>query len=60
MSEPLHKGDQALITSGPFEGQIGTVAEVEGQFLTVVVDIFDRDTAVRVLLADLTAPPGRD
>ncbi len=58
MPEPLHQGDQAIITSGPFEGKVGTIAEIDGDVATLTVDVFARDAPVRIPLADLTEPPG--
>jgi transcription antitermination factor NusG len=60
MSEPLHKGDQAIILTGPFEGKVGTIAVIDGDVATLTVDVFARDAPVRVPLADLTVPPESD
>jgi transcription antitermination factor NusG len=57
MPDALHKGDKALIMSGPFEGKVGTIAAVEGDVASLSVDVFARDTPVQVALADLAAPP---
>ena len=58
MPDPLHKGDQAIIMSGPFEGKVGTIAAIDEDVASVTVDVFARDTPVQVPLADLVALPG--
>lgn len=58
MPDPLHMGDEAVIMSGPFEGKVGTIAAIEGDRATLAVDVFARNTPVRVPLADLAAPSG--
>ncbi len=58
MSEPLHEGDQAMITRGPLEGRVGTIAAITGEVAILGIDVFARHTPVEVLLADLAVPPG--
>jgi transcription antitermination factor NusG len=58
MADPPHKGDRAIIMSGPFEGKVGTIAAIEGDLATLAVDVFARATPVQVPVADLADPPG--
>ena len=58
MADPLHKGDTAIIMSGPFEGRVGTIAAIDEDVATLAIDVFARDTPVQVPLADLVAQPG--
>jgi ribosomal protein L24 len=46
MPYPLQKGDKAIITSGPFEGKVGTIAAVDGDAASITVDVFARDTSL--------------
>jgi transcription antitermination factor NusG len=57
MPDPLHRGDKAIITSGPFEGKVGTIAAIDGDLASITVDVFARETPVHVALADLVAFP---
>jgi transcription antitermination factor NusG len=57
MPDPLHQGDKAIITNGPFEGKVGTIAVIDEDVATLAVDVFARDTPVQVPLADLAIPP---
>jgi hypothetical protein len=56
MPTSLHKGDQAIITSGPFTGKVGTVTRIDSDLATVVVDVFNRETPVDVDLGDVEPP----
>jgi transcription antitermination factor NusG len=57
MADPLHKGDSAIIMSGPFEGRVGTIAAIDEGVATLAIEVFARDTPVQVPLADLVAQP---
>lgn len=56
MSTALHEGDQALILDGPFTGRVGTLVRLSSDSVTVVCNVFDRDTPV-VLGPDSVALP---
>ena len=57
MPTSLHEGAQALITGGPFTGRVGTITRIDSDSLTVVVDVFERDTPVNVDFGDVKPPP---
>jgi KOW motif len=57
MQTSLHEGDQALILDGPFAGKVGTITSIDSESVTVVCDVFDRDTPVNVGLDDVALPP---
>jgi preprotein translocase subunit YajC len=57
MPTSLHKGDQAIITGGPFAGKVGTITRIDSDSATVVCDVFDRGTPVNVGLDDVASPP---
>jgi len=44
------EGDQALITSGPLAGKVGTITKIDEpqQTVTLVLNIFERETIVEV------------
>ncbi len=46
----IEKGDNVIITSGPFDSFIGTVSEIdtEKQKVRVIISMFGRDTAVEM------------
>jgi transcription antitermination factor NusG len=62
MRVPYYEGDQALITSGPLAGRIGKVMKVDEttDMVTLVMDIFDRETLVDVDFARLVDPDAVD
>jgi hypothetical protein len=49
MSIPFQKGEMALICRGPFAGKRGTITRIDAGSVTVMCDVFDRDTASRSL-----------
>jgi len=57
MPEPYYEGDEALITSGPLAGKVGTIAKVDDlrQTVTLVVKIFERETVVDVAFMRLVS-----
>jgi len=57
MSIPFQKGEMALICRGPFAGKRGTITRIDAGSVTVMCDVFDRDTAVEVALSDVGPPP---
>jgi hypothetical protein len=57
MSIPFQKGEMALICRGPFAGKRGTITRIDAGSVTVMCDVFDRDTAVEVALGDVGPPP---
>jgi transcriptional antiterminator NusG len=48
-------GEKVRVTTGPFNGQIGTIDEIDGekQELTVLVDMFGRKTPVELNFTDI-------
>lgn len=49
-------GDSALILAGPFALREGKVRVVEGEMVTLVVPVFDRDVEVEVDIGDIGPP----
>jgi len=62
MSVPYYEGDDALVTSGPLAGKVGKVMKVDEttHMVTLVVDIFDRETLVDVDFTRLAEPDALD
>ena len=44
-----------IVMSGPLEGKVGTIADIDGDVASVTVDVFARDTPVQAPFADLAS-----
>ena len=49
----LDEGDEGRILAGPFVGRTGIVVSVEDEVATVIVDVFNRATPVKVGLHEI-------
>lgn len=58
MQALYYEGDQALIKSGPLAGRIGKITSIDEprQIVTLIVNIFGRETPVEVDLMRLLSP----
>jgi len=57
-----YEGDEVRITSGPLAGKVGQVRKVDEatHMVTLVVDIFDRETLVDIDVTRLADPDAMD
>ena len=62
MRVPYYEGDEVLVTSGPLAGKVGKVMKIDEttHMVTLVVDIFDRETLVDIDVTRLADPDAMD